>query len=141
MNENNNQNYNGQQGNGQDDVFANVYKEVMQPKHNSRVWSVLSLILGIVSIICCCVWWLGLVAGVASIAFAIVSRVSLGYFDGLSIAGLITSIFGLMFGIFLIVISFVIVSSPEYAEFLAELERIAEEENIELFARLRGLFR
>jgi len=138
MKERNNQGCNSQQGDGQDDVFANVYREVMQPKHNSRVWSVLSLILGIVSIICCCVWWIGVVCGVASIAFAIVSRVSLGYFDGLSIAGLITSIFGLMFGIFIIILEFIIVNSPEYAEFLKEVKRLAEEENIELFARLRG---
>ena len=138
MKERNNQGYNSQQGDGKDDVFANIYREVMQPKHNSRVWSVLSLILGIVSIICCCVWWIGVVCGVASIAFAIVSRVSLGYFDGLSIAGLITSIFGLMFGIFIIILEFIIVNSPEYAEFLKEVKRFAEEENIELFARLRG---
>lgn len=61
-------------------------------------WSVVSLVTGILSVICCCLGWTGLVFGAAAIIFAVVSRKTLGYFDGLSIAGLILGIFGVVFG-------------------------------------------
>lgn len=135
MNETNNQQ------NQSGDVFAEVYKDVMELKHRSRGWSVASLVLGILSIICCCVWWIGLISGVLSIVLAVISRISLGYFDGLSIAGLITSIFGIMFGIFILIAEVAYINSPEFQQLLEEIKRIEEEEdNIDVFARIKGLF-
>jgi 1,4-dihydroxy-2-naphthoate octaprenyltransferase len=66
-------------------------------------WSVASLIAGIVSVVCCSLGWTGIILGVLGVVFAILSRRMLGYFDGMSIAGLILGIFGFVFGVALIV--------------------------------------
>lgn len=143
MSETNNQ-QNNNQNNVKDDVFTEVYKEVMELKHRSRGWSVASLVLGILSILCCCAPIAGVIMGALSITFAVISRISLGYFDGLSIAGLITSIFGIIFGVSVIIFEYIIVTNPEIANnILNYLERIKqmEDETVDLFARLKGLFR
>jgi len=66
-------------------------------------WSVASLVLGIVSVVCCCFGWVSLALGSIAIIFSVLSRKSLGYFDGMSIAGLILGIFGLVFGLAVVV--------------------------------------
>ena len=82
-------------------------------KQKTMIWSVLSLIFGIVSIICCCYGWLGLVLSAASIAFAVVSRVNLKYFDGMALAGLIIGIFGMVFSL-TVLVSMIIVGTEEF---------------------------
>ena len=82
-------------------------------KQKTMVWSVMSMIFGILSIICCCYGWLGLVLSVMSIAFAVVSRVNLKYFDGMAIAGLIIGIFGLVFSL-TVLVSMIIVGTEEF---------------------------
>ncbi len=89
-------------------------------KQKSRVWSIASLVTGILAVICCCMGWTGIVFGAAAIATAIVSRVKLGYFDGLSIAGLILGIFGFVFGIMIVVFSYVLEESGFWEEFEKE---------------------
>ena len=82
-------------------------------KQKTMAWSVMSMIFGICSIICCCYGWLGLVLSVISIAFAVVSRVNLKYFDGMAIAGLIIGIFGLVFSL-TVLVSMIIVGTEEF---------------------------
>ena len=82
-------------------------------KQKSMIWSVLSLSLGILSIICCCYGWLGLVLSALSVAFAIVSRANLKYFDGLALAGFIIGIFGLVFSL-TVLVSMVLVGTEEF---------------------------
>jgi hypothetical protein len=48
-----------------------------------------------------------------SIAFAVVSRVNLKYFDGMAIAGLIIGIFGLVFSL-TVLVSMIIVGTEEF---------------------------
>ena len=73
--------------------ISGVVENLSQPR--SRIFSVVSLVTGIVSVlICCCGGWVGL-----SIVFSVVSRRHLGYFDGLSIAGLVLGICGTVFGV------------------------------------------
>jgi hypothetical protein len=67
-------------------------------KPKTMGWSVVSLVTGILSVICCCLGFTGIFFGAAAIISAIVSRKMLGYFDGLSIAGLVLGIFGAVFG-------------------------------------------
>ena len=81
------------------------YYEVMEsgaPK--TRVFSVVSLVLGIVSILFSFIGWLGFIVGAVAIVFSVVSRVKLGYFDSMAIFGLILGIFGIVFGAFYIVL-------------------------------------
>lgn len=81
-----------------------LYKSVMDGKKKSRIWSLASLIFAIVSLLCCCIPWPGAVLGVLSIIFAVISRLNIGYFDGLAIAGLIVGIFGLVFSVSMMVL-------------------------------------
>ena len=102
------------------------YKAVsMKPK--SRAWSVASLILSIISILCCCSPIVAITSGVVALVCAIISRKTLGYFDGLSIAGLICAIFGLVFGICGIATEYIIQSDPElkkwYESLLEEIKK------------------
>ena len=96
------------------------YYEVFDKnKPKTMGWSLTSMILGIVSVICCCVGWAGLVVGIAAIVFAIVSRCSLKYFDAMSIAGLILGIFGIVFsGVMLLATVFM--AMPEFGVYLEE---------------------
>lgn len=95
-----------------------LYKSVIEGKKKSRVWSVVSLICSIISLLCCCFPVMGIVLGILAIVFAVVSRSSIGYFDGLAIAGLIVGIFGLVFSVAI----FVIANSPWFTELLKEYE-------------------
>ena len=77
--------------------ISGVVENLSQPR--TRIYSVVSLVTGIISVlICCCGGWIGLGLGVVSIVFSVISRRHLGYFDGLSIAGLVVGICGAVFG-------------------------------------------
>ena len=69
------------------------------------LWSLISAVLGGISVICAFFGWGGLIVGIFAVAFAIVSRVNLKYFDEITIIGLILGIFGIVFGISVIVLS------------------------------------
>ena len=104
-------------------------KEVNEPvlekpeKPKTLLFAVLSLVFGILSVVCCCVTYLSLIFSVASIVFSIVSKKQLGYFNGLAIAGLILGIFGAVFGISMIVIEIA------FKEYLDELIKQIEQQN------------
>ena len=66
--------------------------------------------------------------GVLSIIFAIISRRTLGYFDGLSIAAIIVSIFGIAFSALIIYTSLVLVNDPEFMPYYNELMKQLETE-------------
>ena len=91
-------------------------RTVLDGVPRSRVWSVLSLILGILSIPLAGIYistlpfitFIGLGFVVCSILFALISRRNLGYFDGLSVAGIIVGSIGLVFGITSIVLAFLL---------------------------------
>lgn len=100
------------------------YEEIFdRSKPKSRGFSVASLVLGIFSTVCCCFGWGVLVMGIMAVVFAIISRKTLGYFDGLSIAGLILGIFGAVFGIFSIYLTYGPMADM-LEEILKEMENI-----------------
>jgi hypothetical protein len=86
--------------------------------HKTRAWSVAALVLSIISVLCCCVYWLGLVCGIFSIVCVIVSRKTLGYFDGLSVASIIVSIFGIVFSSVMIYVVYGVMSDPKFQELM-----------------------
>lgn len=71
-------------------------------------WSVAAMVSGIISVICCCTGYAGVIFGVAAIIFAIISRKNLGYFDGMAVAGLVLGIIGFVLGIALIIATYTI---------------------------------
>ena len=105
-----------------------AYKTVMDGVPRSRGWSVASMVLGILSILCCCLTYGGLIMAVLAIIFAIVSRRNLGYFDGMAIAGLVTGIIGLVFGAMTVMGEMYLSANPEFLEeYLKQLESFESE--------------
>lgn len=104
----NEKNKNSSEGFGTDDKYA--YKNVITGKQNSRTWSVVSLILSLLSIAFCFIPWLGIVLGLAAICLSVLSRKIIGYFDGFALAGLIIGIFGVVFSISAIILKNVLVN-------------------------------
>ena len=98
-----------------------AFNNVINGKHKTMGWSVASMVVGIISVVCCCLGWSGLILGTMAIVLAIVSRKNLGYFDGMSIAGLVLGIFGLVFGVAMIIGSAVQTDSF-WQTFLEEFE-------------------
>ncbi len=85
------------------------YDEIFdRSKPKSLGFSITSMVLGILGVVCCCFGWTGLILGALAIVFSVVSRAKIGYFDGFSIAGLILGIFGVCFGVLFIVFSLVV---------------------------------
>lgn len=118
MNEDWNNQYQQNDNNEQEYAFQTLTRNG-RPK--TLGWSVASMVVGIVSVVCCCFGWSGIVLGIGAVLLSIVSRKTLGYFDGMSIAGLVLGIFGLVFGIAMIAGTYMI---PEefWEEYYKELE-------------------
>ncbi len=95
-------------------------------------WSVASMVLGILSVICCCTGYAGIVFGALAIIFAVISRKNLGYFDGMAVAGLVLGIIGFVLGAAILIASFTMDDAffEEYnkylEDYLKELEGTTE---------------
>lgn len=79
-----------------------AFKHVLKKNPNKRTWSVVSIILAALSILLMPIPILpiaSLVLGILAVGAAVLSRVNLGYFDKLSIAGLIIAIFDIVFSV------------------------------------------
>lgn len=84
-----------------------AYRTVMRNgRRKTMGWSMAALIAGVLAILCCCLGYTGIVFGAVAVTLSIVSRKKLGYFDGMSIAGLILGIFGFVFGVAMLVMTF-----------------------------------
>ncbi len=90
---NNNEGYRS----GENEEYA--YKNVLEEHKNSRVWSAVSVGVGALSIILCFIPVVGILLGLCSVAFSVISRRMLGYFENLAVGGLVVGIFGIVFGI------------------------------------------
>ena len=128
MSDNNSFFYDNNDNNGNSSTGANIpgeedfaYKAVIEYK--SRGWSVASFILSLLSVVCCCAWYVMIILAVLGIVFAIISRKNLGYFDGLAIAGLVLGIIGFVFTMFFAVFELSGIS----AQFLEEYEKALDE--------------
>ena len=91
-----------------DSDFA--YKSVIGGKKNTRLWSIISFILAILSIPFCVVPIVGIIMGLGAIAFSLYSKRCLGYFDGLSLAGLMIGIFGVVFSVAALLLKNIVLS-------------------------------
>lgn len=105
----------------QNEPNAETTAEVVTPAQpKTMVFSILSLIFGICSLVlCCCGGWIALMFGVAAIVFSLISRRHLGYFGGMSVTGLVLGISGAVFGLVTIILS-VLVELSLYSLFPEE---------------------
>ena len=69
------------------------------PRKESNTFSVLSLVLGILSIVAICCCGSSLLFGIAAIVFAMIGRARTGDLDGMAIAGLVMGIIGAVLGV------------------------------------------
>lgn len=76
-----------------------AYKTVIKNKQNRRTWSVVSIVLAVLSILLLYFPIVSLILGALSVGAGAVSRINLGYFDKLTLAGIIIGIFGIVFSI------------------------------------------
>lgn len=72
-------------------------KDIIFKKKKTRIFSVVSLVLAILSLALCFLPVVGIILSLIAAVFTIVSRRVLGYFEGLAIAGLVVAVFGLVF--------------------------------------------
>lgn len=95
----------GESGSGtsRPDYAFEALGDLSKPK--TRAFSIASLVLGILSLVCCCSGFLSFILGVLAIVFSVVARRHLGYFDGLSIAGMTCGIVGAVLGLLLGILS------------------------------------
>ena len=66
-------------------------------------FSIAALVLGIVSIVCCCISYLGLVCAALAIVFAILDKKQNAGMNGMALAGLICGIIGAVIAVYTIV--------------------------------------
>ena len=65
-----------------------------------RFWSLASLTLGILSILLCLVYYVAIPLAICAVVAAFVSRKNFGFFDQITIVGIILGLVGAVFGIF-----------------------------------------
>ena len=94
---------------GENDFAFAIVNEKGKPK--SLIWSIISLVLAILSVILAPLGWVGLITGVCAIVFAVIARIKMGFFNGFIIAALLCSIFGVIFSAASVVI---VVIDPEF---------------------------
>lgn len=78
----------------------------MAPKSDNR-FAVVSLVLGVMSLLGCCIYGItGMIIGIIGIVFSVISLTKYKPNQGIAIAGLITSIMGLILGgvVFVVII-------------------------------------
>lgn len=83
----------------------NIFDNRGRPKN--IIWSVVSLVAGVLSISLSVFGWAGLILATLAIVASIVARRTLGYFNGFAVAGLITGIFGAVCSITVIILALV----------------------------------
>ena len=100
---------NGYDGNGvnNNDPY-NIFDK--RGRRKNIGWSVASAVCAVFSVFLSIFGWAGIVLGVTGVILAIVSRVKLGYFNTWSIAGILIGIFGTVFSVSMVFISY---TNPE----------------------------
>ena len=75
------------------------------PKERSMGWSLLSLALSVLSVALCAFWYVSFPLAIGAVIFSVISRKKLGYFDKMSVFGLIVGIVGFVFSAFSLFVS------------------------------------
>lgn len=123
------QNFQNEQNNFQETPVNNTYQQyqaaptTVVEKQPTDAKAVVSLVMGILSIVACCCYGIGIVPAIVGLILAIISKKKNP--SGVATAGLICSIIGLVFSV-IAIIYFVAVfpyafKSPEYTELYNEI--------------------
>ena len=80
-------------------VSEEYYALPEEIKSRSLLWSVISFVLGVLSIALCPLYYVSLIFAIGSVVTSMISRKNLGFFEKYAIFGLILGIMGIVFGI------------------------------------------
>ena len=70
------------------------------PKKHSKGFAIASMVLGILSVMCCCFEYFSIVMAIVAVVFFAVDRRTNGKSNGMAIAGLVLGIFGIVLSVF-----------------------------------------
>lgn len=96
----------------------------MQPtptKEPANVLAILSLVFGILSLLCCCWWIVSVIFGATAIILAIFSKKD-GKLSGIAIGGLVCGIIGCVIHLIFLILGLVFTTSEFFGEFWKALE-------------------
>lgn len=79
--------------------------DVNQTPQGGAGMSIASMVLGIVALVSCCIWWISIPCGVIGIVLAVLSLKGQKPGRGMAIAGLVCAIIGLIPAILLVAFS------------------------------------
>ena len=116
------QNFNNGQQNYNDDQqgwqtarntgSVNGYEHYVPEPEDGPGFAIAGMICGILSLLCCCVWYIGLVLGIVGMVLSIISIRQHKPGKGMAIAGIVCSAIGLGIGLFMGIINIVMMLNP-----------------------------
>lgn len=83
--------------------YTVINEEFAAEQKRQNGFSIASLVLGIICIVCCCIDFLALVCAALAIIFAILDKKKNGKMNGMALAGLICGIIGAVISVYFIV--------------------------------------
>lgn len=109
------------------DTTQETYYESPDPnagESGSKVFAIISLVCGILSIICCCSSWFGVICGVAAIVLGILSINKEEDAKGMAIAGIVCGGVGTLLGVVMIIISGIgtLADLTDYSDIVEQFE-------------------
>lgn len=87
-----------------DEVVSDEYLSIDSRKTKSLIWAALSVVFSLLSLGLFFVFWVNFALAIVGIILSVVSRIRMGYFHNVAIAGLIIGIIGAVFSLFYIFI-------------------------------------
>ena len=87
-----------------DEVVSDEYLSIEARKTKSLIWAALSVVFSLLSLGLFFVFWVNFALAIVGIILSVVSRIRMGYFHNVAIAGLIIGIIGAVFSLFYIFI-------------------------------------
>ncbi len=91
-----------------------------EPKQDKKGFCIASLVLGIVTLIFFCIWYISIPCGILAIVFGILGLKSSG--RGMAIAGLITSSIGLVISALIVIFLFIVGFTIGFSEALNDID-------------------
>ena len=98
----------------------NFYNETPNKQQNG--YAIAGLVLGILSIVCCCSTYISAAMGVIAIVFFVLDKKNTGKSSGMATAGLVCGIFGLLMAVISIIVSFTTFSEEFLSDYMTMLE-------------------
>ena len=90
-------------------------------ENNKHGYAVASLVLGIVSIVFCCCWYIGLICGIVGLVLAIMAKKN-GNTEGICKAGLVLSIIGVVLGGVFLILAIIGTSTVSYQDLMNKMK-------------------